>query len=179
MSFFYAVRVGRRTGIFSTWDEAAREVLGFSGAQYKKFASEAEAMDFMQQQQPTYIVPKVKLKRIKTRFRKIRYEEVDPDLPRIYCDGSCINNGTSFAKAGFGVFVSRGSPYNLSRPVPSDQRQTNQVAELLAAINAVESVNWYTQTRTRWGYIPIASMWFNVSMNGDNHGLPLVGRGSW
>lgn len=39
----YAVKVGRKTGKFSTWDACKKQVEGYSGAQYKKFSSEAEA----------------------------------------------------------------------------------------------------------------------------------------
>ncbi|KAI3644123.1 hypothetical protein MP228_010287 [Amoeboaphelidium protococcarum] len=45
---FYAVRVGRRTGIFKTWSECEAQVKGFSGAKYKKFTSESDALAFCQ-----------------------------------------------------------------------------------------------------------------------------------
>ena len=31
-----AVRNGRHTGIFHTWEECRKEVIGYSGAEYKK-----------------------------------------------------------------------------------------------------------------------------------------------
>ena len=34
---YYVVWKGRRTGIFNTWDEAAAQVNGFAGAQFKSF----------------------------------------------------------------------------------------------------------------------------------------------
>ena len=40
---FYAVRSGRETGIFETWDECKRLVTGFKGAEYKGFMTLAEA----------------------------------------------------------------------------------------------------------------------------------------
>ncbi|MED6134539.1 hypothetical protein PIB30_037838 [Stylosanthes scabra] len=43
----YAVRVGRQTGTFSTWDEAAVHVLGNQGAQFKGFKSLEEAVEYM------------------------------------------------------------------------------------------------------------------------------------
>ena len=39
MARFYAVWKGRKTGIFSTWEECAAQVQGFAGAQYKSFSS--------------------------------------------------------------------------------------------------------------------------------------------
>lgn len=46
-SKYYAVRAGRKTGIYRTWDAAKKQVSGFSGAQYKSFTTEAEAQAFM------------------------------------------------------------------------------------------------------------------------------------
>lgn len=44
---FYAVRSGRETGIFTSWDECKRLVTGFKGAQYKGFETLEEAKAFM------------------------------------------------------------------------------------------------------------------------------------
>lgn len=44
---FYAVRSGRETGIFKTWDECKRLVTGFKGAEYKGFMTLAEAEEYM------------------------------------------------------------------------------------------------------------------------------------
>jgi ribonuclease HI len=40
---FYVVWKGRRTGVFSTWEECAAQVQGFTGAQYKSFTSRPAA----------------------------------------------------------------------------------------------------------------------------------------
>ena len=40
---FYVVWKGRKTGIFSSWEECAAQVKGFSAAKYKAFASRAAA----------------------------------------------------------------------------------------------------------------------------------------
>lgn len=44
---YYAVRVGRKTGIFENWDECKSYVTGFPGATFKGFATLQEAEDFM------------------------------------------------------------------------------------------------------------------------------------
>ncbi|GLC55386.1 hypothetical protein PLESTB_000981800 [Pleodorina starrii] len=54
---FYAVAVGRKTGVFRTWDEAEPSVRGFSGAVYKKFSTEAEARVFVQSRAPPADAP--------------------------------------------------------------------------------------------------------------------------
>lgn len=44
---FYAVRKGVTPGIYTTWDETKTQVLGFSGASYKKFSTEEEAVRYI------------------------------------------------------------------------------------------------------------------------------------
>ena len=43
----YAVRIGRKPGLYDTWDEAKAQVDGFAGARYKGFTDRAEAEAFM------------------------------------------------------------------------------------------------------------------------------------
>lgn len=44
---FYAVKQGRRTGIFLTWEECKKQVMGYPGAIYKSFGTEAEAEEYL------------------------------------------------------------------------------------------------------------------------------------
>ena len=44
---FYAVRQGRKTGVFLTWDECRKQVMGYPGAIYKSFGTEAEAKAYL------------------------------------------------------------------------------------------------------------------------------------
>ena len=43
---FYAVKQGRQTGVFKTWDECLKQVKGYSGADYKKFNNLEDAKDY-------------------------------------------------------------------------------------------------------------------------------------
>ena len=45
---FYAVRKGRKTGIFTTWDECRAQVHGFPCAEYKSFLTMEDAKGFME-----------------------------------------------------------------------------------------------------------------------------------
>lgn len=47
IGMFYAVRRGRRTGVFSTWNECRTQVDRFPAARFKKFATEDEAWAFV------------------------------------------------------------------------------------------------------------------------------------
>ena len=44
---FYAVRKGKKTGIFNTWDECKEQVNGYSGAEYKSFTLKEEAEGYI------------------------------------------------------------------------------------------------------------------------------------
>lgn len=47
MKKYYAVKKGRKTGVFYTWDECRAEVTGYPGAVYKSFPSFDEALAFV------------------------------------------------------------------------------------------------------------------------------------
>lgn len=59
---------------------------------------------------------------------------------RIYTDGACSNNGYDDSKAGYGFVVVDDNDellFSLSEAVPEDFEQTNNVAELLAILEAL------------------------------------------
>lgn len=47
MGKFYAIKRGRKPGIYTSWDTAKRQVAGFSGAVYKGFNDRASAEAFL------------------------------------------------------------------------------------------------------------------------------------
>ena len=47
MKFYYAVQKGRHPGIYENWSDCQREVIGATGAVYKKFKTRAEAEAFV------------------------------------------------------------------------------------------------------------------------------------
>ena len=44
---YYAVRNGRKIGIYTTWDECKKQTCGYSGAEYKSFPSRQEAEAYL------------------------------------------------------------------------------------------------------------------------------------
>ena len=44
---YYAVRKGRETGIFESWEECQKQIINFSGAVYKKFTKLSDAESFL------------------------------------------------------------------------------------------------------------------------------------
>ena len=47
MSKYYAVRKGKQTGIFRSWDECKKATSGYKGAEFKSFLTEEEAEQYM------------------------------------------------------------------------------------------------------------------------------------
>lgn len=45
---FYAVKNGKNIGVYNTWAECQEQVIGFSGAKYKKFGTYKEAVNFIE-----------------------------------------------------------------------------------------------------------------------------------
>ena len=45
---YYAVKLGRQTGIFETWGEAEAQVKGFPNAKFKSFSSFEEAKSYLE-----------------------------------------------------------------------------------------------------------------------------------
>ena len=44
---WYAVKSGRKTGLFTSWDDCKLQVIGYPGASYKGFFTKEEAMEFL------------------------------------------------------------------------------------------------------------------------------------
>lgn len=47
---FYAVKVGRKTGIFSKWEDCRKQIIAYPGAIYRGFPTKEEAEKFMKQE---------------------------------------------------------------------------------------------------------------------------------
>ena len=118
---FYAVAAGRTVGIFSTWKECQRSVIGFPGARFKKFETKEEAEAFIGLKES-----------IKTEEKEEK--SVASSDYYVYTDGGCSNNGKRNAEAGIGIFFGVGDPRNVSRRI--EGKQTNNTAELTAILVA-------------------------------------------
>jgi ribonuclease HI len=112
MSNFYAVANGHKNGIYKTWEECKSNIENISNPIYKKFATEEEAKEFIDENVNTIY---------------------------IYTDGACHNNGSKNAIAGIGVFLSKDSEFNISRKLEGD-KLTNNIAELRAAIEGINII---------------------------------------
>lgn len=75
MKKYYAVKQGRRCGVFHSWDECKKQVTGFPGAVFKSFQSYDEALTFTKGEQGSVQAGGLP-------------ESDQADLPYAYVDGS-------------------------------------------------------------------------------------------
>lgn len=192
----YAVRIGRVPGIYPTWAACRTQVDGFPAAAFKKFTREEDAQRFIDYApgqatppQPSPPVPErpgVKRPRSPTQVIAARLAKrprvsspaaARPGHTVVWTDGACSHNGTARAVAGVGVYFGRGDARNCSEAL-AGRRQTNQRAELTAAIRALEiepegplevrSDSMYVVNgATCWIHAWRRSKWTTCKANGD------------
>ncbi|KAG2181248.1 hypothetical protein INT43_008831 [Umbelopsis isabellina] len=177
--YYYAVRTGRKPGIYKQWSECELQVKGFPYARYKKFATEAEANAFMSigtkgpETDAGFDAPAGKVNHTSTgsyivdtfpastvgsshnsnqtlrdnEFRKLQSRHKEKAVKKreqtpeegtsvVYTDGASAGNGTAKAFAGVGVYFGPNDPRNVSEPL--EGKPTNQRAEIMAVIRAIE-----------------------------------------
>lgn len=89
---FYVVKVGRQTGIFRSWAECSNSISGFSGAVYKGFEKEQDAIAYFNNEE------------IKCDTKENNnIPNIDENIPYAFVDGS-FNPKTNVY--GYGGFVS-------------------------------------------------------------------------
>lgn len=146
---YYAVIKGRTTGIFKTWEECNKSVSGFKGAEFKSFSNFEDANKYLQQGIKKH--KKSNITKTKQDFDIFRGDEQELIEKRkkqndttkyvvVYTDGSCLNNGKGGASGGIGVFFGDNDNRNVSMKLMDEMKPTNQRAEILAVISALEIV---------------------------------------
>lgn len=171
---FYAVRVGRSPGIYSTWDECEAQIKSFPGARYKKFPTAQQAQEFITgiSGGSTVIAPPSAQTTTATGGSKsvpstsnTPHVSSVPGEITVFSDGACKGNGKFGAVAGVGVWWGHDDPRNLAERCPG--KQTNNRAELIAIVRVLEqsqaetnplriktdskySINCVTQWLQRW-----------------------------
>ncbi|USN56544.1 MAG: RNase H1/viroplasmin domain-containing protein [Candidatus Peribacteria bacterium] len=83
----YVVRKGKKTGIFTTWDECKAAVHGYAGAQYKSYETRAAAEQAFASSYSSQITQKTKDHRLATKD----YTKIIEPLS-IAVDAACSSN---------------------------------------------------------------------------------------
>lgn len=123
MGKYYAVKIGRIPGIYTSWSECLEQVKGFSGASYKSFTTKSEADKFIDRSSEDFIPDHI-----------------------VNTDGGCTGNGSNNSKGGIGVTIhgpKHNSEWGLPMPLEIQGKKiipTNQTAELCAIIHALELI---------------------------------------
>lgn len=128
---FYAVAVGRTTGIFTDWATTEKQVKGFAGAKYKSFSTRIEAESWLEK--PVYA--SAKRKEVSASARPQETEKNPADAIVIYTDGGAINNP---GPGGYGIVICDG---DTRRELSGGFRlTTNNRMEMTACIVALQEV---------------------------------------
>lgn len=143
---YYAVRKGKTTGIFTTWEDCKKQVAHVSGAEYKSFPTEGQARAYLENtgdsSQPHAASPENSMLppqgNASGDAALPMYQELQPDSAVAYVDGSYRNDTKSFS---YGVvFFHQGEELHLSRKVedPSLVSMRNVAGEIKGAQASME-----------------------------------------
>ena len=127
---FYAVKRGRKTGLYTTWAECAAQVKGFQGAVYKGFMTENEARAWLGGADA------------RTEQPRAAAEMAAPSAPDadyiIHTDGSCLRNPGG--AGGWAAVIETAATGAVEEKSGGDPETTNNRMELTAALMALSAV---------------------------------------
>jgi len=111
---FYAVRNGKKTGVFNTWDECKEQVNGFKGAEYKSFKTLEEAKNYVD-------------------GSDLKKFEIDENTVEAYVDGSYEH---SIKLYGSGVVILKGDEVITSFSVKGNDKDLVDMRNVAGEIEA-------------------------------------------
>ena len=139
---FYAVRQGRKTGMFLTWDECKKQVMGYPGAIYKSFGTEAEAKEYLgisgcdKCEQGAGENESGVEKTVTT--GSVQMEKTNSDAVEIYVDGS-YHVGTKEFSYGMVVLIDgKEKKFSQKMTDPELAQMRNVAGEIMGARAAME-----------------------------------------
>lgn len=139
---YYAVKHGRKAGIFETWDECNEQVYGFKGAMYKKFDTQKEAESYLGTQEA------ILSERYETEDEI--FDILDNNEMIAYVDGSNLSDGSMYSwgvvlfhkeeKTEQNYNVRTASKVELYRKSDDERfiEYRNVAGELFAAMSAID-----------------------------------------
>lgn len=119
---YYAVRIGKKPGIYTTWAACQEQVHGFPGAQFKKFDSKEEAQRFIGEAEAVL---------------EQNLTLLSDDEMAAYVDGS-YNAKTGCFGYGIVAFSARKKECFWGQAQTEDAQSRNVAGEVLAATKAME-----------------------------------------
>lgn len=136
---YYAVRKGRKEGIFQTWEECKNQVHGYAGAEYKSFKTREEAEQYLNSEIKTGRTEQKK-DRLEIPQKNLNEKLISYDKDSIiaYVDGSYNGSDTEFS---YGMVILDGNEeYKFSKKIEDRYlAQMNNVAgEIAGAMAAMD-----------------------------------------
>lgn len=122
--YYYCVKVGKISGIYYSWNDCKKNVIGFPSAIFKKFDNIGDAKIYMN------IDNNTNSSRIVT-DNDIAQLEKDYDVIHVFTDGAHAKNMTSYA-----IYFGSNDPRNISKII----KGTNNYAELTAIIESIKKL---------------------------------------
>lgn len=126
---FYVVWKGKKTGVFSSWDTAKKQVQGFVGAQYKSFSDKAEAEKAFKKKYSDYKGKDTK-KPVLSAAEKAKFGT--PIANSLSVDAACSGNPGKMEYRG----VVTDSKRELFKLGPFENG-TNNIGEFLALVHGI------------------------------------------
>ncbi|MEK4974634.1 ribonuclease H family protein [Niallia sp. FSL R7-0648] len=118
MGKFYAVKKGRKIGVFKTWEECKAQVDGFAGAAYKSFPTYEEAQKFA--------------------FDVVRKKTIEKAELQAYIDGSFDNDKKYYSYASIIFFENKRIEIAEADNNPEIVEQRNVAGEVKAIMSVVK-----------------------------------------
>lgn len=126
---FYVVWKGKKTGVFSSWDTAKKQVQGFVGAQYKSFGDKVEAEKAFKKKYADYKGKDTK-KPVLSAAEKAKFGT--PVANSLSVDAACSGNPGKMEYRG----VVTDSKRELFKLGPFENG-TNNIGEFLALVHGI------------------------------------------
>ena len=128
----YAVRAGRKTGIFTTWAECKAQVDGFQGARFKGFTDPNEALQWLNLD---YVPPYGGGRTAEKAAPESAPSYAEDADYIIYTDGSCLRNPDG--PGGWAAVIADQNEGKLTELHGGEPSTTNNRMELTAALQAL------------------------------------------
>ncbi|MDO4670119.1 MAG: ribonuclease H family protein [Aerococcus sp.] len=124
---WYAIRKGRKTGVFSTWKEASKHVTGVSGSEYKSFPTKAAA-DAYVSGKPSAVETKI----------PNRGDRPQPNRCWAFIDGSYDVKLNRYGYGGILIYSDHQETFYGGDSQPELAKIRNVAGEMSAAMRAVQ-----------------------------------------
>ncbi|CAI3208360.1 ribonuclease H family protein [Clostridium neonatale] len=155
MAKFYAIKKGRKVGVYTNWTECKMQIDGFRGAIYKSFSSYEEAKKFLALNED---------ENLNNEIKEIHYKNND-DRIKVYVDGSYSDYYRMYS---YGVVIL----YNdeIIKFSGKDKKSENLAMRNVAGelLGAIEAIKWALKNRIQ-----------DIEINYDYEGIEKWATGEW